>query len=84
MKPPNGPRVLQHLRADGTDDVGVTSGVVIDDTGLRGPMGRMDYVPGPPDLYARPAPPTPELWIRFDSATHGVARVGGEILPFRY
>ncbi len=52
MKPPNGRRLLTY-----TNQPGVEAVVVLDDTGLNGPMGRMTYLPGPPDIYARPVPP---------------------------
>lgn len=78
MKPPNGPRRLTYSQP------GVKADVVLDDTGLNGPMGRMIYVAGPPDVYIRPAPPMPEIEIRFVTATNGYALVGGETLPFTH
>ena len=79
MKLPNGPRRLIY-----TGQPGVRCDVVIDDTGLNGPMGRMEYMPGPPDGYVRPAPPTPEIALRFTDATTGFALVGADTLPFNH
>lgn len=79
MKPPNGRRLLTY-----TNQPGVEAVVVLDDTGLNGPMGRMTYLPGPPDIYARPVPPMPEIEIRFESAVSGFAIVGAESLPFTH
>ena len=57
----------------------------MDDTGLDGPMGRMTWVPMPaPGFFIRPAPPSPEIVIRFLDATNGIALVGNEPLPFTH
>ena len=77
MKPAPGPRRLIY-----TGQPGVRCDVVVDATGLTGPMGRMEYVEGPPDGYVRTAPPTPVLAIRFESETTGYALVGPDTLPF--
>lgn len=78
MKPPNGKRRLIYSQP------GVRCDVVLDDTGLDGPMGRMEYVAGPPDGYAKPVPPTPELIIRFQTETTGIAIVGNDTLAFSH
>ena len=84
MKPPNGKRLLRYLGLDGKPKPGVEAGVVIDDTGLDGPMGRMEWIEGPPGIFARPEPPTPVIWIRFDDATNGVCRMGTQVMPFTH
>lgn len=79
MKPPNGPRRLTYAQP------GVKADVVVDDTGLSGPMGRMMWAPSPPPgFFIRPAPPEPEIVIRFLDATSGVALVGSDVLPFTH
>jgi len=79
MKMPNGTRQLTY-----TGQPGVTCRMTFDENGANSPYGRLHYVEGPPDLYLRPAPPSPEIAVRFTTPTDGVALLGGDVLLFTH